>query len=55
MLLANTHKAPDGDNRRVYDTQLALAGQEGAASQQEGHGSSDIERPCQSRVLPAAP
>lgn len=45
MLLANTHKAPDGDDRRVHDTQLAVARQEGAAPQQEGHGSGDIERP----------
>lgn len=49
MLLASAHEALDGDNRRVHDTQLAVAGQEDAAAQQEGHGSGDISA---SRVAP---
>lgn len=43
MLLASAHEAPDGDHRRVHDTQLAVAGQEGAAAQQEGHGACHID------------
>lgn len=43
MLLAGAHEAPDGHDRRVHDTQLAVAGQEGAAAQQEGHGARHIE------------
>lgn len=42
MLLASAHQAPDGDHRRVHDTQLAMARQEGAAPQQEGHGARHI-------------
>lgn len=33
VLLASAHETPDGDNRRVHDTQLAVARQEGAAAQ----------------------
>lgn len=43
MLLAGAHEAPDCHDRRVHDTQLAVAGQEGAAPQQEGHGARHIE------------
>lgn len=32
MLLASAYEAFDGDNRRVHDTQLAVAGQEDAAA-----------------------
>lgn len=46
MLLASAHEAPDCDDRRVHDTQLAVARQEGAVSQQEGHGISHIEQLC---------
>lgn len=42
MFLASAHEAPDRDDRRVHDTQLAVAGQEGAAAQQEGHGPGDL-------------
>lgn len=44
MLLAGAHETPNGHHRRVHDTQLALAGQEGAAPQQEGYGSGHIDR-----------
>lgn len=43
MLLAGAHEAPDGDDRRFHDTQLAVAGQEGAAPQQEGHGARHLD------------
>lgn len=43
MFLASAHEAPDGDHRRVHDTQLAVAGQEGAVAQQEGHGARHLE------------
>lgn len=42
MLLAGAHEAPDGDHRRVHDTQLAVARQEGAAAQQERHGAGHL-------------
>lgn len=38
MLLTGAHEAFNSDHRRVHDTQLAVAGQEGSAPQQEGHG-----------------
>lgn len=43
MLLTSAHETPDGDHRRVHDTQLAVAGQEGAAAQQERHGARHID------------
>lgn len=49
MLLPSPHEAPNGDHRRVHDTQLPVAGQEGAAPQQEGHGARHLTRrpePC---------
>lgn len=42
MLLAGAYEAFDGDDRRVHDTQLAVAGQEGAAAEQEGYGARHI-------------
>lgn len=54
MLLAGAHEAPDSDHRRVHDTQLAVAGQESAAAQQERHGSSYINaKPRAPRYLVA--
>lgn len=51
MFLASAHEAPDRDHRRVHDTQLAVAGEEGAAAQQKGHGPRDIGRPQATHVI----
>lgn len=42
VFLAGAHEALDCHHRRVHDTQLAVARQEGAAAQQEGHGARHI-------------
>lgn len=54
MLLASPHQAPNCDDRRVHDTQLPLAGQEGAAAEQEGHGAGHMSAPrCQLICIPS--
>lgn len=55
MLLAGAHEALDGDDRRFHDTQLAVAGQEGAAAQQEGHGARHLGRSVRAARAPRSP
>lgn len=44
MLLADPHEALDGDNRRIYNPQFVVAGQEGAESaEQKGHDTSYLK------------
>lgn len=40
MLLTNPHQTPHSHDRRIYNPQLSVAGEEGAAAQQEGYGAS---------------
>lgn len=44
MFLASAHQTPHRDDRRVHDTQLAVAGQEGEPPEQKGHGTGDLKR-----------
>lgn len=44
MFLASAHQTPHRDDRRVHDTQLAVAGQEGEPPEQKGHGPGDLKR-----------
>lgn len=44
MLLTGAHEAFDRHDRRLHNTQFAMAGQAGAIAQQEGHGACDLNR-----------
>lgn len=44
VLLADPHEALDGDNRRIYNPQFVVAGQEGAEfAEQKGHDTSYLK------------
>lgn len=44
VLLADPYKALDGDNRRIYNPQLVVAGQEDAEfAEQKGHDTSYLK------------
>lgn len=44
MLLASAHQTPHRDDRRVHDTQLPVARQEGEPPQQKRHGTGHLKR-----------
>lgn len=44
MLFASAYEAFNGDDRRIYNTELVVAGEEGEFAEQEGYGVSYIGR-----------
>lgn len=51
VLRASAHQTPHRDDRRVHDTQLAVAGQEGKLAEQKGHGAGHLKRSSRSRPI----
>lgn len=45
MLFPGAYKASDRHNRRLHNTQLAVAGQAGAVAQQKRHGACNLSGP----------